>query len=216
MRTIISISCLIIILFSSCKKEPEACLSVSNNTPWVGEPVTFTNCSKNYNQSLLNFGDDAPPLTIKGNASHTYYFSKPYTAELFVYNSDNKDVLEDQANQIIVPQEPKQNEINGKWLNYKLSGYDNVFFTENGNVFSGEIKFDSTISEHYTFDASNETVTILHDKSKRIERYTWTFDTSNKMFIGKEPITPIVYQRDTLVLVLPYKYGYTLGYFSRE
>lgn len=216
MRTIISISCLLITLFSSCKKEPEGCLSVSNNTPWVGEPVIFTNCSKNYNQSLLNFGDDAPPLTIKGNASHTYYFSKPYTAELFVYNSDNKDVLEDQANQIIVPQEPKQNEINGKWLNYRLSGYDNVFLTENANVFSGEVKFDSIVVEHYTFDSATETLTIAHEKTKKIERYSWSYDGSNRMFIGKEAITPIYYQKDTLVLLLPYKYGYTLGYFSRE
>ena len=205
--------------FASCNKSPKACLFVSTATPYVGEPIKITNCSKKYSQSLIEFGDGTPPLTIKGNASHTYYFKKRYILSLTVYNSTSKDVYEAGKKLPINPIVPSSDEINGHWKHYRLSAYDNVFFNENENVFNAELKYDSIISLDYSFIKADDSLIITNSKPNPASNLqvarSWKQLESEKYLIGSDTAQVISYYQDTMIMVMPYKYGYTLGYFSR-
>ncbi|AYK16083.1 MAG: PGF-pre-PGF domain-containing protein [Methanosarcina flavescens] len=82
---------------SSWKQVPRfsnvtANFTVSANSIFAGENVTFTDYSINHTTGLLDFGDDSPASSVT-NITHTYISPGIYTANLMVSNDVSTDFM---------------------------------------------------------------------------------------------------------------------------
>lgn len=77
---------MLVLIFSSCKKEPEASFEFDQNN--VKPPVTinFTNTSINADEYLWNFGDGV--TSTETNPSHEYIKGGDYNVSLKAYGDD--------------------------------------------------------------------------------------------------------------------------------
>lgn len=213
MRTTLGISVLLLIVFfQGCKKAPEACLLVSNETPLVGEPFYFENCSENFKQALFDPNDGNLPIAMTSRLRYRYYFPKLYAPNLLVYNSDENDIKESSTNKIVAPRVPTMKEMSGSWTNFRVVGYDNVFFSENRGVFEAEVKLDTLVNIQYDFDRMSNKL-IITDKDS-VREASWS-RTSHTDIYNRDTTQVIYFHNDSMVILQPYRYGYALGYFAR-
>lgn len=76
---------LLVLLQSACKKnvdtiKPKACFTYSNDTAYVGQSVSFTNCSELATEFNWNFGDGTTSTDFE--PTHTYNTGGTYTVSL--------------------------------------------------------------------------------------------------------------------------------------
>lgn len=73
---------------AACKKYPEACIVSDKNEITLGETVTFTDCSKDAEKKMWDFGDGT---TTEGDGkSHTYQNAGTYLVTLKVFSKKDK------------------------------------------------------------------------------------------------------------------------------
>jgi PKD repeat protein len=82
----IAVLCLsLVLLLSQCKKnvdavKPKACFAYSNDTAYVGQSVSFTNCSELATEFNWNFGDGTTSTDFE--PTHAYNTGGTYTISL--------------------------------------------------------------------------------------------------------------------------------------
>lgn len=89
-KNIFLIFSLFTLLFSSCKKEPEACIELSANSAGVGVPVEFMSCSKRaLSYEWFISGPSIAPENNQGWSdevfSHAFSVAGTYTITLNAY-----------------------------------------------------------------------------------------------------------------------------------
>jgi hypothetical protein len=97
---------LFLLHLTACKKYPEACIVSDKNDITLGETITFSDCSKNAEKKMWDFGDGT---TAEGDGkSHTYQNAGTYLVTLKVFSK--KDKFLNNASQLItvnpIPVEP--------------------------------------------------------------------------------------------------------------
>lgn len=85
-KILIVLSVFSILLMTSCKKNPEACMEVSSTNVTVGEEVTFTSCSKDaLSYDWYFVGPVGAPENNIGNSeitfTHQFSTSGTYTVK---------------------------------------------------------------------------------------------------------------------------------------
>lgn len=89
MKNIIHLSiAILVITFSSCQKEPEACFNASSTSVETGTPVFFSNCTENGDSYLWNFGDNS--TSNLEAPSHIYNSPGTYLVSLTAYSKNEK------------------------------------------------------------------------------------------------------------------------------
>jgi hypothetical protein len=73
---------------SSCKKYPEACLTIDKTEITLGESITVTDCSENSERAVIDLGDG---MVHEGNShSHTYTKEGSYLVTLKAFSKKDK------------------------------------------------------------------------------------------------------------------------------
>ena len=90
-KKIILLVSLISILTVSCKKQPNACMEISETAVSTGVPVEFTSCSENaLSLSWYFAGPDGSPeiSAVSSDIKFTHSFTTPgvYKVRLFAYS----------------------------------------------------------------------------------------------------------------------------------
>jgi hypothetical protein len=90
MKTLfLSLSSAVLLLFSSCTPEPQACISVNRTHVQQNEPLAFTSCALDAKRIVWNFGDGS--VEVEGEqASHTYAQPGVYLVEMKALSKKDK------------------------------------------------------------------------------------------------------------------------------
>jgi len=123
-------------LFNSCENDLAACMTISNSSPYVGDVVTFSDCSNGGGfldssdpaNWVWNFGDGSSGTG--SSASHTYTTSGSYTVTLTAKDADG-DVT-GTTNQTIIVKNPTGN-VTFWTSSYVVQSYP-IAVTVNGNT----------------------------------------------------------------------------------
>lgn len=116
-------------LILSCKKQPEAGFTVSDNTPYSGQILTFTNTTLDGERFEWTFGDGS--TSNLENPTHTYLSQGTYTVNLKAYSK--KDKKTDEYSMSLNVEANTAQKLTGYW------NYDSLIISTYVNgVFSGE------------------------------------------------------------------------------
>ena len=83
-----SVFLLLIILFAQCTRQPNACIDQKRTWCYVGDKVSYTNCSTDYKTSLWTTSDGQEEDYT--NMDVTFIGSGEYTVELEVFSKNRK------------------------------------------------------------------------------------------------------------------------------
>lgn len=118
--------CAAALVFTSCAKKPEACIEASATTAEVGQPITFTDCSKNADDVTIALGDDPSNKVYESTTTYAYNEAGTYVVTLTAETDKDK---EDETSITITVNQIQKSSFIGTWNQYKYgSSFDFFYF----------------------------------------------------------------------------------------
>ena len=110
-----------LVALSGCVKKPTACVEADKTTILIGESVKFTNCSEDYVEATMTFGE-GPTASSTDPFEYIYENTGTYVAELTAWSKKNRKY--DAATITITVVEPEEDDFFGSWHYYKVEEWD--------------------------------------------------------------------------------------------
>ena len=118
MRKILLLLFIVAVTATSCRRNIEACVQVSNTTPALGQEITVVNCTKNYDYYEIDMGDGKLYDDNNGILNHAYEKSGTYRITLSAEDDRGRD--SDETSEIVVVAPPNAAQFEGFWEYYKV------------------------------------------------------------------------------------------------
>lgn len=157
----------------SCKKQPDAGFSVNDDTPVVGQTLTFTNNTIDGYRFEWSFGDGS--TSFQENPTHTYLSQGTYTVSLKAYSK--KDKKEDQYSVTLNVDGTTAQKIAGLWT------YDSLKITTyiNGSFSSQDISNLHDVYDVHTINFNSDYTYLAQLDAETIDG-TWGVVTEGESF----------------------------------
>jgi len=207
----------IILLTSfSCKKDKvEACVFATPDNPYVGQPVTVVNCSENFKQSFIDFDDGTPQVLVNNTIVKQYYFTRTYSISVESFSSDNNSTESATSNFSLEVRSPNQEDLLGEWTLYRFLGHDESFPTTNEAIFASKIIERTDLN--YRTQLLRDSVAIIENLNGSFkDTTTWYFSEPGKIQLDTHSTQVVTFYNDTMIILAPYRFGFSLNYYSRN
>lgn len=181
---------------------------------YVGNSFTAHNCSENFKQSFINFDDGTNQVLVNNSYAKTYYFTGNYNMTIETFSSNNNDIEAFTANFNVNVKSPEKKDLLGEWRAYHFVGYDETFPTLNENIFDNTIVEDINQNFKVVFN-ENSTASLKDLEGTYNKTVQWYFIEPGKMQMDTLISEIISYRNDTMIILSPYRHGFSLNYMAR-
>jgi PKD repeat protein len=159
----------VLFIFASCKKQPTANFTVSDQEPTTNQELFFTNLSTDGLTYVWDFGDGV--TSTEENPTHSYTTSGSYTIRLTAYSK--KEKKSHTSDMTITVEKSTYEKMIGQWTadSTRFSSYQNeTLLSSNVQVLSGafvtyttEFKTDGTYENNVDGDISTGTWSVVNN-----------------------------------------------------